>query len=353
MYLILLVSQKGFLSGNTQASSETQNIPDADFQVSQTVRTQRPSICGQPESLGHACARCSVKSGLGEAETTLFSAPRGARVAGWVRGGGSTVHLRVPAAGSGAAGSRSLREPRGEGAPQVASGRSPYLWDGRAGRRGGRRASDFTGGEAAGGASRVPGLRPGPPRRSRSPARDRPRRRGEGGTRRAGTSGSPPEPPRPLRAAHPFLPAPGWPAAGRETRQETRGRPGPAGRRRGPPPRDPEPGLRASRRVSPHLRSSLFSPAPLFRPPVIIFWGTTRQSLKLAVSLVSQTSLKSFKREELTKAPLRFSPEPEAVIYIKNNVFKTLIRKCTSCVFETIGEDRVPPQQPRLFLNRV
>ena len=58
--------------------------------------------------------------------------------------------------------------------------------------------------------------------------------------------------------------------------------------------------------------------------------------MKLAVSLVSQTSLKSFKREELTKVPLHFSPEPELVIYIKNNVLKTRIRKCSSCVFKTI-----------------
>lgn len=236
-----------------------------------------------------------------------------------------------------------LRGPRGGGAPQVASGRS-LLPLGRAGGTARRAEGErLQGGEAAGGASRVPGLRPGPPRRSRSPARDRPRRRGEGGNRRAGTSRSPPGPPRPLRAAHPFLPAPGWPAAGQETRQETRGRPGPAGRRRGPLPRAPEPGLRASRLVSGHLRSSLFSPAPLLRPLVIIFWGTTRQSLKLAVSLVSQTSRKSFKREELTKVPLRFSPELEVVIYIKNNVLKTRIRKCSSCVFKTIGEDRVPP----------
>lgn len=168
--------------------------------------------------------------------------------------------------GVGQQGARSLREPRSEGAPQVATGRSrlPLGWP--AGRRGGRRASDFTGGEVAGGASRVPGLCPGQPRRSRSPARDRPRRRGEGGTRRAGTSGSPPEPPRPLWAAHPFLPAPGWPAAGQETLQETRGQPGPAGRSRGPLPRYPEPGFRASRLVSPHLRPSLFSSDPSTAP---------------------------------------------------------------------------------------
>ena len=62
------------------------------------------------------------------------------------------------------------------------------------------------------------------------------------------------------------MPAPGWPAAGQETRQETRGRPGPAGRRRGPQPRDPEPGFRASRLLSLHLRSSLFSPDPSSAP---------------------------------------------------------------------------------------
>lgn len=154
MYLILLVSQKGFLSGKTQASSETQNIQEADFQVSQTVRTQRPSTCGQPESLGHACARCSLKSGLGEAETTLFNAPRGARVAGWVRGGGSTVHLRVPAAGSGAAGSREA-----PGTPR--RGRTPSrfrevpLTSGTGGREG-----EAGGGRAASRAARKPAEHP-------------------------------------------------------------------------------------------------------------------------------------------------------------------------------------------------
>lgn len=251
MYLILLVSQKGFLSGNTQASSETQNIPDADFQVSQTVRTQRPSICRQPESLGHACARCSVKSGLGEAETTLFSAPRGARVAGWVRGGGSTVHLRVPAAGSGAAGSRSLREPRGEGAPQVASGRSP-LPLGRAGgkarraegerlhgRRGSRRSIPRPG-TAPGAAAPLPQPRPGPPptaRGGRHPA---------GGDLREPARAAPPAPGRASFPARARL-ARGWTgnpagnarpagACGEEARTPT---PRPGAGFKGEPPRLP------------------------------------------------------------------------------------------------------------------
>ena len=260
-----------------------------------------------------------------------------------MHGGGSTVHLRVPAAGSWAA---RCQEP--PGTPR--RGRTPGryrkvpLTSGMAGgtarraegeRLHGRRGSwrsiprPWT---VPGAAAPLPQPRPGPPptaRGGRHPA---------GGDLRE-----------PARAAPPALGRASFPARARLARGWTGN---PAGNARpagacGEEPRTPTPlpgaGFQGEPPCLPAFATQSLLLRPLHRPLVIIFWGITRQSLKLAVSLVSQTSLKSFKREELTKVPLHFSPEPELVIYIKNNVLKTRIRKCSSCVFKTIGEDRVPP----------
>lgn len=70
MYLILLVSQKGFLSGKTQASSETPEYPRADFQgypKLSGLNAHLPAVSLSPSATP---APGGLKSGLGEAGAT-------------------------------------------------------------------------------------------------------------------------------------------------------------------------------------------------------------------------------------------------------------------------------------------
>lgn len=244
--------------------------------MSQTVRTQHTSTFGQPESLGHACARCSLKSGLGEGSgDDTFNAPgEPGSQAGCVEGAvPSTCAFRrrgVGRLGPGASGNPAARRARSlPGGPLLplgrAGGKARRAEGERLHRRRGSRRNIPRPGTAPGAAAPLH-WPPGPPDGA---GRAAPGGRGPPGARQS----------RRRSGAHPFLPAPGWPAAswtGNPTRPA-----GPCGRR-GPPPRDPEPGLGREPRL-PAFAIDLFSPAHLLRPTSLL-WGTTRQSLKLAVS---------------------------------------------------------------------
>lgn len=237
----MLISQRGFLFRKTQTCSETLRIPTG---------TQHPATVSLSPSATPAPgeSRARVKAGTPRCGEAHFSkrVPRRQRLStkkrrqgtGSVQGTGvSTCAFRLRG-GKGRPGPGALPgpggatgSPRGSAAP--AGSRKALLtsrdwWaqqpgPGRARRREGCQEGGLRGREAGRRASRVPGLRaldssagfpqprPGPPRR-----------REEGGTRRAapggrGTLASGHVCPRPLWAAHPFLPAPGERAAGRET----------------------------------------------------------------------------------------------------------------------------------------
>lgn len=322
----MLVSQRGFLFRKTQTCSKTLSIPTG---------TQHPATVSLSPSATPAPgeSRARVKAGTPRCGEAHFSkrVPRRQRLStkkrrqgtGSVQGTGvSTCAFRLRG-GKGRPGPGALPgpggatgSPRGSAAP--AGSRKALLtsrdwWaqqpgPGRARRREGWQEGGLRGREAGRRASRVPGLRaldssagfpqprPGPPRR-----------REEGGTRRAapggrGTLASGHVCPRPLWAAHPFLPAPGERAAGRETRQETL-LAGQGLREAGAEPRartHPQPAgwtwiLRTSQQ-SPTSSNSVTSPASFSS-------GVTQKSVVevhnwWVVNLVSQMSSKSFKRKQ-------------------------------------------------------
>lgn len=272
------VSQKLFFKGPNYSDSTPINLRSASDTRSH---------------LRQESAEFRLKSGLRDAETTLFNAcPWGLSTKERGKGTGcvqrtvpSTSAFRRPGGWGGrvpgAAGDPAAGAPAGS-LPE----RSSYLWDRRARWRGGE-VGEWPGPRwgsvpsiprpgTAPPAPRapLPQPRPGPPptaRGGRHPA-------GGGG----GGSGSLRGPPRPLWAAHPSLPAPGWPATGRETRQETRGRGGPAGRGRGCQPRTPtarrrEPGLRASRH-SPGISDPSLLPPP---PPCHCLLGDHKSGMEV------------------------------------------------------------------------
>lgn len=279
IHLTVFVSQKRFLYGKKQTCSETLSIPDAVLQGSQLCDSTPVYL--RPQSLGHTCAQeapgSRLSPGFRDAET-LFNARPGSWSPRERDAPPSTCAFRW----RGGRGGR-VPGPPGtprQGSPRVASGRLLLpLKRASAAARGGGRVARRTARLRA----QHPAFRdctPAAERGSRSPARVRPRRRGKGGTRRAGALASPREPPRPVWAAHPFLPAPGWPAADQETRQETRGRPGPAGRECGPPSthiqgRPAGAGFKGELPTFP-IQSLLSPPPPCHRllgDPQVSHWG--------------------------------------------------------------------------------
>lgn len=203
------VSQKLFFKGPNYSDSTPINLRSAS--------DTRPH-------LRQKSAEFRLKSGLRDAETTLFNAcPWGLSTK--ERGKGTwCVERTVPSTSAfrrrggwggrvpGAAGDPAVGAPAGS-LPE----RSSYLWDRRARWRGRRVSWAAMRQRTEHPASRDCAPRPPPPaRHSRSPARVRPRRREEGGTRRA--AGGLREP---ARAAPPALGSASFPARARLARYWT------------------------------------------------------------------------------------------------------------------------------------
>ena len=289
------VSHKLFFKGPNYSDSTPINLPSAS--------DTRPHL--RQES-----AEFRLKSGLRDAETTLFNAcPWGLSTKERGKGTGCVERTvpstsafrrrggwggRVPgAAGDPAAGAPAESLPEG----------SSYLWDRRARWRGGRVAWGAVRQHTEHPASRD--CAPRPPRAAPA-APPGPAPYGAGRAAPGGRGGLR----EPARAAPPALGSASFPARARLARYWTGNPAGNArpGRARGEGTRMPAThthrpqagaGFKGEPAVSRHFRSYHFSP---LRPRVIVFWGTTSQSWKWyklwAVNFVSRMSLKSFKREQ-------------------------------------------------------